>query len=148
MTRPLAEYSTIIFASDVHDYRWGHIVHDFLLPVCPFPSIDWVFANPPFSLAEQFILRSIDIARIGCAMLVRTSFLESVGRYDRLFHVKPPTIVAQFVERVPMVKGRYDPKASTATSYCWLVWIKSMPGNCRFTWIPPCRAQLERASDQ
>jgi hypothetical protein len=47
-----------------------------------------------------------------------------------------------------MVKGRYDPKASTATSYCWLVWAK---GDARepteFVWIPPCRRALERAGD-
>jgi len=35
-------------------------------------------------------------------------------RYQPMFLKNPPDIVAQFAERVPMVKGRCDPKASTA----------------------------------
>ena len=35
-------------------------------------------------------------------------FIESVGRYDRLFQKHPPAKFAQFTERVPMVKGRLD----------------------------------------
>ena len=58
-------------------------------------------------------------------MLVRTVFIESVGRYDRLFSQNPPTYFAQYVERVAMVKGRLDRKASTATGYGWAVWEKS-----------------------
>jgi hypothetical protein len=48
-------------------------------------------------------------------MLTRTVFIESVGRYDRLFSVNQPSHFAQFTERVPMVKGRLDRRASTAT---------------------------------
>lgn len=46
-----------------------------------------------------------------------------------------------------MVKGRYDPKASTATSYCWLVWLRHGDGDTRLRWIAPCRKRLERAGD-
>jgi hypothetical protein len=34
-----------------------------------------------------------------------------------LFRDPPPSIIAQFVERMPIVKGRSDRDASTATSY-------------------------------
>lgn len=79
-------------------------------------------------------------------MIVRSAFLEGVGRYERLFSKFPPSIIAQFSERVPMVKGRYDPTASTATSYTWLVWIAGET-NTSFVWIPPCRKDLERPGD-
>jgi hypothetical protein len=68
------------------------------------------------------------VARHGVAVLTRTVFIESVGRFEKLFSQRPPLIVAQYVERVPMVKGRLDQKASTATGYCWLVWT-SIPKN-------------------
>lgn len=55
--------------------------------------------------------------------------------------------MAQFVERVPMVKGRLDQGASTATSYCWLVWRRHSCTPTMLQWIPPCRAKLERAED-
>lgn len=80
-------------------------------------------------------------------MLVRTVFLESVGRYENIFVPTPPTSVAQFVERVPMVKGRLDKKASTATGYAWVVWEKNCTSETKLKWIPPCRKQLEREKD-
>ena len=81
-------------------------------------------------------------------MLVRTVFLESLGRYERLFAPKPPNFFAQYVERVAMVKGRLDRKASTATGYGWVVWETTNPAReCALRWIPPSRKRLERDSD-
>ena len=80
-------------------------------------------------------------------MLTRTVFIESVGRYEHLFKHNRPSQVAQFVERVPMVEGRLDRKASTATGYAWLVWEKDRFGSCELVWIPPCRKLLERDED-
>jgi hypothetical protein len=87
------------------------------------------------------------VARKGVAILARTVFLESVGRYQGIFQKAPPTKFAQFVERVPMVRGRLDIKASTATGYAWLVWEKQTEGLPRLMWVPPCRKDLERKSD-
>ena len=44
----------------------------------------------------------------GVALLVRTVFIESVGRHERLFSRFKPAFVAQFTERVAMVRGRLD----------------------------------------
>ena len=97
------------------------------------------------------LFRSQKIAIDGVAMLVRTSFLESVMRYHTLFLHNPPDVVAQFAERVPMIKGKCDPKASTATSYAWLVWyidnLTDIEKTTILQWIPPCRKQLEREED-
>ena len=80
-------------------------------------------------------------------MLTRTVFIESIGRYERIFSKEPPTKVAQFSERVPMVKGRLDRKASTATGYAWIVWEKGGSRPTELMWIPPCRPSLEREGD-
>lgn len=153
MTDPLGEYFSAVWASDIHDYGLeGSFQHDFLMPFMPRvlkwagDNPDWVVTNPPFRLAEQFIARARDIATEGVAMIVRTSFLEGVGRYENLFSKSPPSIVAQFSERVPMVKGRLTATGSTATSYCWLVWVKGATST-KLVWIPPCRKQLERVDD-
>lgn len=145
MARPLAEYFQTVSAQDVAEYGFG-MKKDYLAANGD-ESWDWVITNPPFRLAERFILRAISQSRSGCAFLVRTTFLESVGRFNRLFSISPPAIVAQFVERVPMVKGRLDAKASTATGYCWLVWKVGFSGSPELTWIPPCRKTLELPSD-
>lgn len=145
MARPLSEYFDQVLATDIFDYGFEDQseVVDFLFAS---NSVDWIVANPPFRLAEQFIEHAGKNASHGFAMIVRSAFLEGVGRYNNLFSQKPPSIIAQFAERVPMVKGRYDPKASTATSYTWLVWIDGET-DTKFVWIPPCRKALEREDD-
>lgn len=147
MARPLGEYFGKVHATDIHDYGYeGHAeTVDFLFAE---RETDWVITNPPFRLAERVIEHALKQARIGVAVIVRSAFLEGKGRYENLFSVNPPSTVAQFVERVPMVKGRYDPVATTATSYAWLVWDKrEQPTQPRMFWIPPCRKQLERDGD-
>ena len=147
LIRGLTDYFDGYVAFDIHDYG-DNSVEDFLFPGIH-RKIPWVITNPPFRLAEQFAQRAFECAYEGVALLVRTQFLEGVGRHQRLFCDQRPQIIAQFSERVPMVKGRCDPKASTATSYCWLVWFKDnfVLNQTRFQWIPPCRKQLERPGD-
>jgi hypothetical protein len=152
MAAPLTEYFGRVLASDIHDYTGTYEPVDFLIPGTEPPSVlikgcDWIITNPPFRLAEQFIERARQIKGWkGTAMIVRTAFLEGVGRFERLFSLNPPTIVAQFSERVPMVKGRLTATGSTATAYCWLVWMADRSPR-PMMWIPPCRRHLERSSD-
>jgi hypothetical protein len=146
MAKVLNEYFGEVQASDVHDYGYGP-VRDYLKHPYEINSCDWVITNPPFRLAEDFVLKSIRLARKGVAILARTVFLESVGRHERIFSRNPPTTFAQFTERVPMVKGRLDKKASTATGYCWLVWERKHVSDSRLVWIPPCRKSLEQDGD-
>ena len=145
MARVLTEHFQAVQATDAYYYGYGGI-RDYLDVPYEVNSVDWVITNPPFRLAEEFALRSLKVARRGVALLTRTVFLESSGRYNRLFKDNPPTKFAQFVERVPMVKGRLDGKATTATGYAWLVWEKDQSGS-QVVWIPPCRRALERAGD-
>src|SRR5260370_31636212 len=101
-----------------------------------------------FVAACEFTLRARDLAGEGVAMLARTTWIESIGRYETLLRDCPPALYAPFVERVPMVKGRWDPDASTATSYAWFVWLNGASGSTRVFWIPPgCRRELARADD-
>lgn len=147
MARPLSEYFGSVEASDAHHYGFAP-VRDFLR--FPFEAVshDWVVTNPPFRLAEEFVERSMFVARKGVAILARTVFLESIGRYEGIFARNPPTKFAQFSERVPMVKGRVDAKASTATGYAWFVWEKGADTqHPRLMWVPPCRRNLERPGD-
>lgn len=167
MVRPLSEYFHSAYGSDVHDHGWEgqSEICDFLFPG-PSPMArcfaygqpDWIVTNPPFRLAEEFALKAFGLARFGVALLVRTAFLEGAGRFARLFAPHRPQWVLPFCERVPMVKGRLDAKASTATSYAWVVWTGGMTRNIpaepwdpahfpALAWIPPCRARLERPGD-
>lgn len=144
MVRPLLEYFREVWPSDVHDYGFGG-VQDFLW--ANNSRADWIVTNPPFRLGEQFAATALARANQGVALLVRTAFLESAERHARLYALTPPSDILQFVERVPMFKGRLDAKGSTATAYCWLVWRKGAPPATHFHWLAPCRKRLERAGD-
>lgn len=146
MAKVLNEYFREVDFADAFQYGYGEI-RDFLTHPYGRNSVDWVITNPPFRLAEEFVLRALGIARCGVAILARTVFLESVGRYKGIFREIPPTKFAQFTERVPMVKGRLDIKATTATGYAWLIWEKEISEPPRLMWVPPCRRQLERKND-
>lgn len=146
MAKVLKEYFGEVRASDAHSYGYGPVA-DFLTSPHAAGCVDWVITNPPFRLAEEFVKRSLIIARKGVAILARTVFIESVGRYREIFEINPPTRFAQFTERVPMVKGRLDRKASTATGYAWLVWENDRIAEPRLMWVPPCRKALERSGD-
>lgn len=145
MSKALEEYFSKVYASDIEPRADGIEKSDFLNDDILYDP-DWVITNPPFNLAEEFINKALSIARSGVAMFVRSNFSEGVGRYERLFSKNPPTIIAQFSERVPLVKNRYDATASTATAYCWMVWFKGQHGT-KMVWIPPCKKELFRQSD-
>lgn len=147
MVGPLREYFWTAEGTDIFDYGKGFEVVDFLADETR--SADWIITNPPFKIAEAVVHQALARAKVGVAMLVRSVWLEGTGRYDRLFRDRPPTVVAQFCERVPMTKGRWDPSASTATSYAWIVWrVANPPSEPAFVWIPPgCRKGMTRLED-
>lgn len=147
MVRVLREFFGAVDAADVHDYGAGFPVRDYLFGPLPDP-VHWTITNPPFRLAEQFIQRALATSRRGVAVIVRSAFLEGVGRYRDLFSAFPPSDILQFTERVVMHKGRLSAKGSTATAYCWIVWRKEAMGEAtRFHWIAPCRRRLEHDYD-
>jgi hypothetical protein len=164
MASVLAEAAHVVYPTDVFNYEagWGAsncsawFNVDFLsenaspdaFATIDQLGIDWIITNPPFKTALQFVELSLARARRGVAMLVRTAWLEGGDRFDRLFSPHPPYLIAQYAERVPMTKGRWDPEASTATSYCWVVWLVGRNEPTEFCWIPPRqRRTLTRQSD-
>lgn len=146
----LREYEHEVMATDIHDYGYGDVL-DFLLqgdaPWMP----DWIITNPPFGdTGEAFFHKAIKSVTCGVAMFFRLQWLESIGRCERVFQPHPPTIVAQFAERVPLHKGRYEPDGATATAYLWIVWMPYRVGDGRteLFWIPPGqREKLTRPDD-
>lgn len=157
ITEVLQEYWGTVTGTDICDYSspdggfppaWsGHI--DFINHEIHVPPHDWIITNPPFGdKTEAFVLRALELARIGVAVFVRLQWLETIGRYETIFRDHPPTVIAFFAERVNLCKGRWDPEGSTATAYIWLVWVKGRQPRAPF-WIPPGqREALTRPDDE
>lgn len=151
MAEPLREFFASVHASDVHDYGKGYEVGSFVgegPDVAQYPGKpDWIIFNPPFNLAEEFLLRAIAEAYIGVAMLARTAFIETDSRYH-FYQKHPLTLFAPFAERLAMTKGVWDPGASTATSYSWFVFCKDAKQALPVYIIPPgCKRALTTHED-
>lgn len=146
MAAVLREYMPAVTASDIFPYGFGGVA-DFMHPDEIYAPRGWVITNPPFKLAVDFVQRALSIAKRGVAMLVRTAFLEGEERQELLFGPNPPALIAQYVERVPMHKGRWSVNGTSATAYCWLVWLAGGAREPRFTWIPKSRKILTNPDD-
>ena len=120
MAGPLGE-AFRVRATDIHAHGFGG-VEDFLDPAGRQSSErpDWVVTNPPFKHLDAFVERGLEVARNGVALLLRTTALESEGRYDLMRRL---SLQATFSERVSMRLGYWDPDGSFATAYSWFVWM-------------------------
>ena len=49
---------------------------DFFADDYPIDKADWIIMNPPYSVIEPFLIRSLEIADCGIVMLARLQFLE------------------------------------------------------------------------
>lgn len=114
-----------VWASDIFPYGFGE-VGDFLDDGYK-PPVDWWVMNPPFNKSVEFVEAALTHpaakAAIGVAALVRLSWLETEGRV-KFFRRFPPHLVLIHADRVPMHKGVWKPRGSTATAYCWVIWLQ------------------------
>lgn len=83
---------------------------------------DVIIGNPPYSLAQEFIEKCLDLlAPDGrLILLLRTNFLESRKRFD--FWQKNTLTKLYVLSKRPSFTG----KGTDATSYSWFIWEKSV----------------------
>ena len=152
MVGVLREHFSRVHASDVHDWGPGYETGSFVggaleqIAQCPFTP-DWIITNPPFNQSVEFARRALATATQGVALLCRTGWIEGAERYRELFGPRPPSYAIQYAERVPMVKGRWDPTASTATAYMWFVWDREASHETKLQWLPPGRRERWTRND-
>lgn len=132
MAAALWDYFPILLATDIHDHGrpkgspWSGRIDFMAAEAGELGPVDWIVTNPPFEAAADFVRLGLRRARRGVAMLCRLNWIESAGRYPLFFGETPLTVFAPFAERVPMVLGRWDPNAGSATGYAWFVWLREV----------------------
>jgi len=98
---------------------------------------DGVITNPPYKddIPQKLINKTISKCNF-TAMVLRTTFLESVGR-NELFKSNPPTAVYILSDRMNC-EFEHDLKNKQIggmVSYSWFVWDKSKDYTNRIEWI-------------
>ena len=117
-----------IIATDIQDRGCKDIeagsAFDFLSDEYPYKdNIDYIIMNPPYSIIEPFVMRSLGIANKGILMLGRLQFLEGEKRFENILAEYPPTDVYVYVDRIACFKnGDISQKMSSAQAYAWFYW--------------------------
>lgn len=117
-----------IIATDIQDRRCNDIetgaAFDFLSDEYPYKdNIDYIIMNPPYSIIEPFVMRSLGIANKGVLMLGRLQFLEGEKRFENILAEYPPTDIYVYVDRIACFKnGDISQKMSSAQAYAWFYW--------------------------
>jgi len=98
---------------------------------------DSLVTNPPYALAEQFLLHAQELGYHKIALLLRLAWLEGEKRRETIFSRFPPIRIHVFSARQTLWKGD-DPNARTTggmAAYAWFVWEKDFTGKPTIDWI-------------
>lgn len=98
---------------------------------------DDIITNPPYSLAQEFVEKSLEITKPGAkiAMLLKIQFLEGKAR-AKLFKKYPPKVIYVFSERQVCAKnGEFEKIKGSAVCYAWFIWEKGFKGDPAIKWI-------------
>ena len=93
---------------------------DFLEVKPTYTCYDLIIGNPPYSLAQEFIDKSLELLAPGGKLifLLRTNFLESKKRFAWWQDKRPSGLYV--LSKRPSFTG----KGTDATSYSWFIWDK------------------------
>jgi len=137
MAKVLEKAGLEVYASDLHDRGFGEVGVDFLKQERETSNI---VTNPPFGLAEQFILNALHVTDKKVAIFSRLAILESARRYKSIFRDRPPTRVLVFTERVTLYPSGLVTAGTSTIAYAWLIWDSAKIGQeCVLSWISPGR---------
>ena len=100
---------------------------------------DTIITNPPFSLAQEFILKAKEIANHKIIMLLPLSYLHGKKRFDTIYKDKIFPLKKVYVfTRYPMLEDSVRPDGKHKTGmmvYAWFVWDKHYNGLPQIDWL-------------
>ena len=134
-----------IIATDIQDRGCNDIEtgaeFDFLSDEYPYKdNIDYIIMNPPYSIIEPFVMRSLGIANKGILLLGRLQFLEGEKRFENILAEYPPTDIYVYVDRIACFRnGDISQKMSSAQAYAWFYWdiekVNTTIYNSKIHWL-------------
>lgn len=140
MAKVLTDSGYNVFATDLHEHK-GAVTQikkdiDFLEPSDFLMGCFSIVTNPPYTLAERFIRRALEVTAPGrgsVAMLLRHEYDCAKTRRD-LFAEHP-----HFARKITLIRRpRWfaDTKTSPRHSFAWYVWDARHRGPAVLEWAP------------
>ncbi len=132
MSRVMEDFGYNVFSTDLVDRGYGQSGVDFLMEMQKFDNI---VTNPPFSLAMEFTLKALELARNKVVMLSKISYLEGLERREKLFNQKKLEKVLVFSRRIPFKKANVEGKGSGLMAFGWFIYDVNYNGFPTIEWI-------------
>ena len=131
-----------VYGVDLVDRGYPNtLVADFLKHDFLGQKFDNVVTNPPYSLAQEFLEKSMEVVNNGgkITMFLKIQFLEGAKRRD-MFKKYPPKYIYVFSKRQnPWRNGSpVDEKGkpwSSTMCFAWFVWEKGFTGEPIVRWL-------------
>lgn len=120
-----------VVSSDLIDRGYGRSGVDFLLSTGA--KADAIITNPPFKLAQEFIVHAISLGVDKVALLLKLSFLEGISR-SKFLERSPLKRVWVFRERLSMTRAGTK-QGSGMIAFAWFVWEKGYTGVPTIGWV-------------
>jgi len=93
LSERLTELGHEVKSYDLIDRGYGEVQDFFKMTKPPFKGDFAIVTNPPYKYATEFVLHSLELVPEGSlvCLFLKTTFLESKGRYDKIFVTTPPS---------------------------------------------------------
>jgi hypothetical protein len=134
ISKVLESHGHIVDSRDIEYRDYGRGGMDFLQ--CKETNLDAdVITNPPYSKAQEFVEKSMDVIAKGhkIAMFLKLTFLEGKNR-RKMFEKYPPKVVYVSTSRLSCGKNGVEWMPS-CICYAWFVWEKGFQGDPIIKWF-------------
>lgn len=131
--------ATDVYASDLIDYGFGYDIYDFLSDDDTYNNeFDTILTNPPYKFTTEFMRRAIDKVKPGgrVIMLLPTTTLAGVNRYNKIFKTDPPKYIYTFSRNTyALLVAEGDKIGAPKLSHSWFIWEKGYKGETIVRWL-------------
>lgn len=133
ISRVLEHAGYTVYSSDLFDRGYGEAGKNFLETMAR--PCDTIITNPPFSLAEQFLVHALNIGVVHIALLLKLTFLEGQAR-SKVLERSPLETVWVFRKRLTMTRGGENMTSGGMIAFAWFVWRAGYSGAPAIGWLP------------
>lgn len=145
----LKKHEYRVISSDLHDRGYGESDIDFLKTYTSFADsyyhckIDTIITNPPYSLANEFILHAMDILPIfgHYFALMNLSYLTGIQRNETIYKKGYLRAIHIYPHRINCYKNNINTGHSSPVNYAWFEFMKYPK---YFTPQAPCVYWIEK----
>lgn len=105
LSKELERLGYTVFSSDKYDRGYGVRGVDFLEQYEAEPFNGSIITNPPYSFINDWIVKSLKMAKYKVYIFARIQTIETIDRYNRIFKDNPPVNICPFVKRINCYRG-------------------------------------------